>query len=370
MKIGILTFHYAYNYGAILQCYALQQTLIEIGYRDVDIINVRAKRWQDSFQGIPKKLNFTTIKKTLIKLHHSNEIKKVLDEFRNNNLHCTNKIEYSNLSKFAEKYDAIIVGSDQIWTPTLHKFKLYFLNWNNPHYNGLKIAYAPCCGFNFVHPKYKNELSKALNSFDVLSARNKETQNFVKAICDKQVDLAPDPTILYDFKEIPQVNCKYTNYILCFILGNDINGGNSKAISVLKSTYPDSKVIAIVSAKSNPIIANWADIIIYNASIPEWISYIKNAKFVFTDSFHCTIFCLKYGKKFAAYYSMPSRKARFIDLIERYKLGKHIVSSIEELKITAELEPINCENILTEQKEYGRQFIKHSLLLTKHPNIV
>ena len=88
----------------------------------------------------------------------------------------------------------------------------------------------PCCGKNLVNEKYRASLNKALIDFHVLTVRNKETQLFVKNLTGIMPSIVPDPTFLYDFRKYIKKRMIKDKYIFVYTLGEEINGGNKKAI--------------------------------------------------------------------------------------------------------------------------------------------
>lgn len=121
------------------------------------------------------------------------------------------------------------------------------------------------------------------------------------------------------------------NYILAYILGADINGGNSEALEIIKKHTRIEKVVAIVLTENAPKVLNWATKTFYNTSLIEWLVLFKNASFVYTDSFHGVMFSLKYNRPFVTYYKEKDRASRFLDLEQRFGL-ENVVTNLEELK--------------------------------------
>lgn len=359
MKIGILTYHFAINYGAVLQCYALQQTLHEMGYDDVQIINYNTYNWRLLLQNLPHRLSFEFFNKAYIKFRHYNSADRVFRTFVDNNLCCTSKVNMSSLPELANKYDAIIVGSDQVWAPRMRKDHPYFLNWM-PAYKGKRIAYAPCCMTKEIKKNQVEMLREALNEFSYLSVRDIETQSFVYSLTGKKTELMPDPTILYEFKELMSQHPIISEpYILAYILGDDIQGTNEKAIENLRSLYPNASVYTITLSKTNPVNTAWADKVVYDASPADWLNMINNAQVVYTDSFHAAIFSLKFHTPFYAYYSMPSRKSRFYDLIKRFGLKENIISHADDIHNHPTV--LNCDTQFSQMKQIGIKFLHNSL---------
>lgn len=360
MKIGILTYHYGYNFGGVLQCYALQQTLKDLGYNDVHVINCIPSRLKFYLGGIPRKRQLSTIYDWYLRARYGKQCRKAFNDFREEFLSQTKFIKRSALPQNINNFDALIVGSDQIWNFREQSNGMFFLNWE-PQFKGKKIAYAPCCGKNEVNENYRKQLEKALNDFDVLSVRNFETLSFVKGIIGKSPQIVPDPTCLYNFKElIDSKKLINENYIFTYILGNDINGSNAKAISLLKEKFPGRKVIASVIAYSNPKKISWADEIIYDLSPIEWLSMIQHADLVFTDSFHGTIFSMKFNVPFITYYAEERRKARFIELQAQFDISENIVSNLDQIK-SFEPKYRNFDKQFMELSTFGRTFLKEAL---------
>jgi hypothetical protein len=367
MNIGILTFHFGYNYGGVLQAYALQKYLQSLNYK-VEIINYIPPEYNEPslLFGLSFKKPIETIKALSIKLFHQNESIKAFDSFRNKFMALTEKItDEKKLAEKANNYDTIIVGSDQIWNPSQHNKPIYFLNWY-PLYKGKKISYAPCCAVNKIKNIDAENLKKALNDFSFISVRNKTTFDFVKYLTGKEPPIVLDPTFLWDFAEFnnnePIIKGEY---ILTYILGSDIPGSNLKTIEKIKEIYGNMHVYAINIAAINPKKINWADKILYNISPDDWINLIANAKFFYTDSFHGLIFALKYHTPFLAYYTEAARASRFIDLQERFDLKNAIIESYDDLplpdKIDYELLFKNVESILIKEIESSKMYLNKAL---------
>lgn len=361
MKIGILTYHFAINYGAVLQCYALQQTLHEMGYDDVEIINYNTYNWRLLLQNLPHRFSYELFHKAYIKFSHYNSADNVFRKFVDSKLCCSSKVNMSTLPELAKKYDAIIVGSDQVWAPRMREGSPYFLNWKPVEYEGKRIAYAPCCMIKKIQPSQISTLTKALNAFDWLSVRDDETRQFVSHLTGESPVTVPDPTFLYDFALVlhnkPIIN---EPYIFVYVLGTDIPGSNKEAIRKLRSLLPETKVYAVTLSKTNPVDTSWADKVIYDASPEDWLNYVQFAKLVYTDSFHAAIFSIKFHIPFFAYYSMPSRRPRFDDLIEKFGLNENIVSDVNEINRICSIN-FEIDKKVFEMRNIGLDYLKNAL---------
>lgn len=339
-KVGILTYSYGCNYGGTLQCLGLYKFLEKNFNCEGVILNYYPKKVYGILYkyivgaGIEKNLlnNFfkstLILKKIYIKIKYVDRILKKFENFRKENLNITIPSKKIEELVREEKLDYIVVGSDQVWLGNLK----YFLNEiQDPKVK--KISYAACSGKEEFNEKNREKIKEGLKKFKNISVRNKHTYNFVNNITGISPKIVCDPSILYDYKEFLKENFINQKYILTYILGKDIKEGNENVIKKIKEIYGDIKVIAlgIPFAPSGGLQEYpWADKVIYDASPEEWLNYINNATFVYTDSYHGVLFSLKFNKNFLAYYSEKNRAPRFLDLIERYKLNQYIVNSLEE----------------------------------------
>jgi polysaccharide pyruvyl transferase WcaK-like protein len=354
-KIGILTFHYSNNYGGVLQALALQRTLESMGY-NTEIINYVPSSYKPTnilnnlgiskniFKNRLENLNvFKILNKINIISTYSDIIVNKFEIFRANEMKLSKQVDENKLTGVLDNYDLIIVGSDQIWNPSQRKRPEYFLNFVGK-FHGKKISYAADSTVSEVSNDDIENLKEALNDFSYISVRNKHSLYFVKTIINKEVDIVADPTILYDFSD-DDINMKKkekeTDYILMYVLGKEIDGTHIEAINQIKKVYGDLAIYSIKIPTMNFELSNFADKVLYDLDPYEWIGMLKNAKFIYTDSFHGVLFSLKYHKPFLAYYTEKMRATRFLDLGERYNIERYIIQNVDEIttKRSIEIKP-------------------------------
>ncbi len=273
-KIATLTFHWATNYGAVLQAYALQKYLINQGYQ-TEIINY-----------VPWRV--TLIQRIGWIKNKSSEMfirEKKLENFRKEYLKRTKKVGFNKyLKQFSDTYDFILCGSDQIWNesftlrgegkPTL----AYFLEFAGE--NTKRIAYAVSFGSEMLSREYKACVSTEFNRFIAISTREISG----KKICHelgKDVCMVCDPTLLLPkaeyIKLIKKIN---TSQVFTYILHQHV----------------ESEKIAeyILKQKNCEKISTQQDGLI------EWISRIYYSELVVTNSFHGVMLSLILNKPFVA----------------------------------------------------------------------
>ncbi len=346
MKIGILTLPYKCNYGGILQCVALQNVLAEKGHK-VEVIRYvpsehsgilrRMVMMMSSFSSSREFFYYTKdYYKTFCKKRKFQQQAPSPQLLSNCQGFIDKQIKYSpivheqDIALLVSRYDAIVVGSDQVWTGLGQKRLIYLLDWF-PAYEGLKISYAACSANAHVPRFAASKIRSRLQQFDALSVRDESTCRLIQQCSSICPSVVADPTLLYDFGALLKAPFMEKPYIFCYILGGEIQGGHKQVISEIKKEYGDMPVIAVALPDCTLEARVFADQIITDASPDMWLNLLAHSAFVYTDSFHGCIFSIKYQKKFLAYYTYALRASRLIDLKKRYALNNIVVQSTDEM---------------------------------------
>lgn len=274
------------------------------------------------------------------------------------------QVDENSLKKILKEYETIIVGSDQVWNPSQRKKPEYFLNFGDA-FKGKKISYAADSTIKEIDDEDVENLRKLLMDFSFISVRNNHSYCFAKSLVDKEINVVADPTILYDFKDFNIKEENKEEYILTYILGKEIEGTHMKAIEKIKKIYGDLPVYSIKIPTMNFDLYDFADKEFYDLDPVEWLNIFRNARFVYTDSFHGVLFSLKYHKPFLAYYTEKLRATRFIDLGKRYDIEKYIVTNVEEIdkkrSLDVKIDFEIIDKLLEKQKQYSLEFLKRAL---------
>ena len=285
MKIGILTFHWATNYGAIMQCLALQRYLVSAGH-DVKVINYKPRFYDDSLY------NFFLYRKFLKLGEYIDNRKKEnsLALFRKNHLNLTERVyTYSSISEISSQFDVIISGSDQVANPAFLMFgegkgiisPAYFLGFK---FEGKRVGYALSFGCVTYPEEARKVASKYIGLFDSLSVRESSGVDIVKSLGRNDAEVVPDPTILMEssFYHVLADDSLFQNkepYVYSFFIRH----------------ISDRKTIINRLLGEKNVIWNNED---GQSTMQGWLSKIKHAEHVITDSFHCVVMCLKLHKPF------------------------------------------------------------------------
>ena len=327
MKIGILTFHRGNNYGGILQCYALQQVLRQLGH-SVEVIDYHPGGGGSLFKRLyAKYATADSISGLLASLHdfmvkrNNLQYDKILneasvsefDKFRSKYINISEPLDANTIGEYANThYDLIITGSDQVWTSLFDEPMAYMIDWM-PNYCGKRMSYAACSAHKTLRGSQKKKIRECLSKFDLITVRDKTTQVLVKTILGTAPQIVPDPSLLYSYDEFKTEEVR-DPYILTYVLGDEIEGWHDVALQKIRQQVGDLPVYAIaIPCNSHDIVKN-ADKVYETLSPEQWVDMFYHARFVYTDSFHAIMFSLKLEKPFVAYYRNQVRSSRLIDL--------------------------------------------------------
>lgn len=301
MKIGIITFNRALNFGAVLQAYALQESIKKYS-NSVFIIDYKCKNIERTYS-VSSNINIKSLTKFVKSI--ITFFPKVLSLFKkrkkyNNfidmylNIYKLNK---NNINEISDDLDIFITGSDQVWNYNITgDDDTYFLAFLK---NTLKkYSYAASFGQEKYFKKYKDKIFKNTSDFNIISLREPICMEQLKA-AGHNVRIDLDPSLLLDrneWKKIIRNDNNNEEYLLVYYVAapDDLL---SHANEFAKKEH--LKVYCITeSYKTKLLYPNF--IIKYGCGPIDFISLVKNAKYVFTTSFHGTAFSILFHKNFYA----------------------------------------------------------------------
>lgn len=317
-KIGILTWHYYKNFGSALQAYALQETLKKIGCQP-QIINYRNPK----FGKEDKIKNY--IKLLLNKFGF--EYNLYFEQFWKKYMNQTRLIQSKDqLSQIAKEFNSIICGSDQIWAPNVFNpiYMLDFVQNNNVR----RISYAASIGLNYLPQDLKKTYKNLLSKFNMISVREKTGQELLEKECGIHSQVVLDPTLLISRKEWEKIVKKpkevSKNFIFCYFLNE--NHKYKEKVKKFAQKY-DLQIFGFTTCSDD---YKWMTKV-EKIGPCEFLWYIQNSEYVFTDSYHGTIFSLIFYKKFITFERFNSsdkicQNSRLEQLSLYFNLKDNIVS--------------------------------------------
>lgn len=340
--IGILNYYKAINYGAVLQCYALQKTIEQLGY-DCEVINYRC----DYIEKHYKLVHFRQMKQFINDIiYFNNHLRKRIEfhHFINKYLKLSNKqYNRNNIPDANAVYSSFIVGSDQVFNYTNTAFdKTFFLDFVDCKQK--KNSYSASFGFSSIPKPYVNEYKRLLDDFNNLSFREESGCSIYKELTGKESSVTLDPTLLLDkrFWEFGEKK-DYEEYILIYMLERSTN-----LIEIVKQIQRKLmiKVICIGSVfwlYRDGLKAEYKG----SLSPSQFVELFKNASFVVTNSFHGTAFSIIFQKEFFTQKlkSGASTNNRFFNLLNSLGLLDRLIES--DSSSLKSIESINYDAVNT-----------------------
>lgn len=356
MKIGILTFHRALNYGAVLQAYALCHFLNDNDF-DAEIIDYRNKALETIYHSSKINLNNMqqyhgySFKNKIQRFFEVIYFKKLclkFDSFLEKNL--SNTVTASSWDKVINQYDWIVTGSDQVFNFILTDNDVIYYLQGVPFEKRASFA-ASAGAFNVV----KNQKCiDELNLFSFLSVREEETAQLFEDITKKKCFCHMDPVFLLDKKEwitVEKAPHIHKPYILIFSM-NKSSKLVEKALAYAKKN--NSEVYFLSTALKRKMKKGIRQI--WNASPYEFLGWIHHADYIFTDSFHGTAFSILFEKRFFVDADPQLGSSNRIFNVLNYfgcanNMNDKEIGKIAEVKIENEL-----SNNLENARKYFRKF--------------
>lgn len=294
MKIGILTFSCAYNYGAALQCYALQEHLKLSGH-EVSIINYRPnylceKTPKLTYRLFLSKSPVSFIKKCKVYIRkkiYYNLFKNFEDKYFQYT-HPFNEQQKENIIDILKGLDYVIIGSDQVWNKKITGFDNIWLGAFNKSDTTKIITYAASAGTPYFNDKEKEYFFNQLKTFSKILVRENILKEYIQNNIKIPVSCVLDPTLMVSpsiwdtFNHKPQ----FKNYIIVHQARKDEN--TLRIARLISSQLNNATII------STDMYINSYNKFSKHIILPpdKFFSLVKNAKCVITSSFHVTAFSI------------------------------------------------------------------------------
>lgn len=350
MKIGILTQPLYSNYGGLLQAWALQKTLVEMGH-EVIIINrifgnPKLSFWRKLIKKIKSELiilfrkrnRYIQVTDSIIKLAETyiQSFKKkrylgISPEIKSNE----ELLEYIK----KEDFEAYIVGSDQVWRPRYSpNLMTYFLDFIKDNSKVKKISYAASFGVDkWEFSKKQTEEARELASiFDLITVRESSGVDLVEQYLKCKAIHVLDPTLLLskeDYLElIKKPTCKLhesNGDLFCYVL--DQGSSLSKIINTCKEATGLTPFFCNYEIPFNRLEMEADKEKCIVPPVEQWLKSFADATMIITDSFHGTVFSIIFNKPFWIISNEDRGAARFKSLLRLFKLENRIVDDVSNI---------------------------------------
>lgn len=377
-RVAILTLFYRnYNYGGVLQGYALKKTIEKESGNTVDILrykdgknpiysNVIEQSKQYGFKAFFSKIFEKILEKCsfIINRKIGTRFAK-FDQFIDE---CVNKdgVEYTddNISQTLEKYDTYISGSDQVWNPNC--IRNGFLQAFVPE-NKTKVSYAASIGRSRLSDKELSIMAPQIEKFDYISVRENTAKNILENKINKNIKVVCDPVFLLDKDEWdidePVEGLEPDKYILFYSFSNSKKYRN-KVKKICEENGKELVYIPYAKQKFNLYDNKGPGQKLFDIGPKEFVWLIKNANCIYTDSFHGTALSIIFRKNFFVFErdskkNNTSMNSRIYDLLNKVDLRERIISDIKNNNIDIDYNIIDIN--LSKYIENSLEYLKKAL---------
>ena len=364
VQVGIVTFHCAYNYGAVLQCYALKTAINRLSH-DACVIDywpprrVKARSlFQLGFHSATVAANVIT----LLRYAQRKKRRKRFDQFRQEHLQLSDRqyLSYGELQSDPPACNAFVCGSDQVWEPSKGLDPAYFLQFAKDT-GARRIAYAPSIIAPSIAEDQAVRLKEYVSDIHCVSVRERHGSAIIKGLTGRDAQVVLDPVLLLSVREWtdlvidPPISGPY---ILVYALRSRKNLRDAVQTLKERTGWP----VVVVPGESPT--SRWpyrADTVVWDAGPREFLGLMRGAAFVCTHSFHGTAFSVLFRKPFAAV-SHTMGDPRLVGLLERIGLSDRLFVD-PKVASTISLEPDydKCEASLAQEVEKSTSFLRAAL---------
>lgn len=365
--IGIITYHHYYNYGTMLQALALQEKVEQLGYQSelidfkqdnslsrYEMLKLRIKRMPVY---IKERKKYRALADSREKIKEKNEL---FEQFYKTYLHVGKK-KYTTTQQLMENppvYDGYVVGSDQTWNPFVaNSPEAFFLPFVEN--KSKKGSYGPSLAVKSLSDEKEKEYRKKLSNFSFLSCREQDGAQLLSRITQKEVKCVLDPTLLLSAKEWGKY-CEFEipkePYILVYFLGE--KSEHRRAVEKIQK-LTNWKIISLPAAylemENNDYKKVWG-------GPKEFLSLIRGAALICTDSFHGTMFSINFQRNFFSFCKSSdseesSENSRLYSALNIFGLSNRIIHNMDNL--TAEDISIDYKNVIPILEEQRRDSIEY-----------
>lgn len=348
MRVGIMTFHRAHNFGAMLQAYGLQNALNKLG-AECSIVDYKCEKIEKSYKTFL--VERASLKSLLSAVYHfpNRYIRRNrFESFNNKYLKKSDQIyDRGNIQDSLDQYDCFITGSDQVWNEELTgNDKNYFLKFA---VGKKKISYAASLGRTRLTEKQKEEYSELLSDFSFISVREESAQEALADILNKDVELVVDPVFLLSKEEWKRfiAENKHGDYIFMY----ELHENNTRKLAQKIAEKTGLKIITIPNDLRGGLTAEK----IYAPTVEEFLNLIYHAQYVVTDSFHVSAFAVIFNKEYYGLLKTNSNlrglNSRLETLTARLGIKGRLFDSINDFEVAEALDYSIIDTNLTALRE-------------------
>ena len=381
--IGVCIKYFHANYGGMLQAYATTAILEDMGLQYELIQYEKHRTPVEIIKAMPRLLNSVLLndkyESLLQKLGE-----KLHPEFATKNIarkacfaaFCEERFTklspvfkgYPALCEGAQRYDAVITGSDQLWSPAGLPTNYYNLMFVPDEIR--KVSFASSFGVSNIPWYQKKRTKEFLNRIPYVSMRENRGAQIVKDLTGRDVPVLMDPVFYFNKQDweklIPYESNDWGQYIFCYFLGN--NPEHRKAARRL-SEETGLKIVTLRHLdRYVPEDETFGDIAPYDVDPAKFLNILRNAAYVCTDSFHGSVFSIIHEKKFMVFnryssQSVTSKNSRIDSLCQNLGISDRRYSGMDDIrkKMESDIQYDAIQKRLSEERSRTKQYLEAAI---------
>lgn len=372
MKVGILTYHKAHNYGAVFQAFALKKYLIELGhevkiinywpeYRDgmYDLFDLRFIKKIDNISVFFKGL-MGIIKSVVCMVPKNKRIKK-FDDFISKFLVESSKV-IRNGKDLGDDYDIYVYGSDQIWRYNTYVNCIGYddVYWGDYPicYGRKKIAYSASMGIINDNEETIKQIKNKIKNFSAVSVRETSLKNYLNSVVSTPIQHTIDPVLLINKRYYIEIMDKNVVRPKKYVLLYNLNY-SSNAIKIAKQIAVKYH-LEVVELTYDVRLFEYRKNIMHTVGPKEFISLLYYSDIVVSTSFHGVVFSLVFEKQFYAL-DMGNNSARVKDMLHSLGIKSRYINEKNNYEDLSDIDYLPVNKKLDLLREKSRDFILQNL---------
>lgn len=345
-KVAILTItNSGLNFGNRLQNYALQEAIKSCGVEVETIQSAKSVKCSVLLSAARRKA------KLLLK---NEKRRQCFKQFDKSYVKYADKVRYENIneSEFADRYDAFVAGSDQVWNPNFHfNSDFEFATFAD---KCKRFSYAASIGVSEIKPEHQKDFIKNIQGMRAISVRESDSIELVEKLCKRQAQIHVDPTMLlsredyYKIEQMPPQGLPQ-KYLLVYFLGN-VPVKYREKINILADKL-GLEVVELSELKGTKY---------YNIGPQHFLYAINHADYICTDSFHGTVFSILFQKQFSIFIRTDNdvpMNSRIETLVDKFEVRDRLAAQMD---VDSAMKPIDykkIEEILISERKKSQEYL-------------
>jgi len=357
MKIGILTYHCAHNYGAILQCYALQETLKGMGY-DATVINYRPSFLIKPYN-VFQRYRFSFRKPYRLPFELWRELRYAIPRWVKFERSIGRLLDMSEASdRVSDAYDVYIIGSDQIWNTRISGGdRAYFASFEFPKGDRKYVAYAASMEAGALSGGDEEICRQCLPLFDCIGVRESNLIPMLQPFTDTEIQKVADPVFLLNrskWLSLTSAVPPRKNYLLLYQVREN------ETLRSYAKTIAEQKGLRFVEVTSWVKRTPYGKDDFQTSSLEEFLTLFRYADYVVTTSFHGTAFSLIFERQFTSVELGDGADSRVRHLLDMFGLGSRISPLMGDYDQST-IEYGGIESTIEQEREKSISFLEESI---------